>query len=162
MKRAALVVVGAGVISIGLMLALRAQEQQAGAKSSAVSPAPASGVTAAANSAAPATPEGKIAFTFVDDAQLQKFAQLWRQRQAALTKMAVLQSYWKDEQTVLDNMNTEFKTQYNIDVSKNYRFDPDKKVLIEQTASTEQSPLMGAPDATQAAGPSPATTPSNK
>ena len=129
MKRVALWVVGAGVISIASMLALRAQEQQAG-KTAAPSVASAGAPTSAIG------PE-KVAFTFADDTQLQQFAQLWQQRQAVLAKMAVLQSYWREEQANLGKVNQELLSRYNIDVSKNYTFDPTRKVLIEREAQAQ-------------------------
>ncbi|GEM_PF-2321234 len=128
MKRAALWVVGAGVTSVALMFALRAQEQQ-------VKPS----TTTAAIAAAPA-PKGpeKVAFTFADDTQLQQFGQLWQQRQASVAKMAVLQSYFKEEQANLGRVNQELLSRYNIDVNKNYTFDSARKVLLEQPMPPQQ------------------------
>jgi hypothetical protein len=137
MKRVGLWVVGAGVTSVALMLALRAQEQQAGKAATAPS-------QAAASAAAPGNE--KIAFTFADDTQLQQFAQLWQQRQATLAKMAVLQSYWREEQGNLNKVSQELLARYNIDVSKNYQFDPTRKVLIEREAAPQPpAELGGAP-----------------
>lgn len=150
MKRAVIIIVGACFISAGLMLALRAQEQQAGAKSAtttvAANAASAEQISRPGAAAATGAKDGKVAFTFADDNQLQQFAQLWRTRQAILTRMATLQAYWKQEQAALDTANSQFQSQYNIDVNKNYRFDPEKKVLVEQETPAEQPPsLTGQP-----------------
>jgi hypothetical protein len=124
------------------MLALRAQEQQA---------KPGAAVAPAASTAAPAAPgEEKVAFTFTDNAQVQQFAQLWQQRQAVLAKMAVLQSYWREEQANLGTVNQELLTRYNIDVNKNYTFDPNRKVLIEKEAQPQPPAELGQVPAAQA------------
>lgn len=129
MKRATLWIVGAGVVSVALMLALRAQEQQAQA------PAP-EGV-----SVTPA--EERAAFTFTDEAQMQQFAQLWQQRQGMITRMAVLQAYFSQEQASLAQVNQLLLSQYNLDVTKNYTLDPQRKVLIEREAAPEQPLQVG-------------------
>ena len=145
MKRAALWVVGAGVTSVALMFALRAQEQQIKPSS-----------TAAATVAPATAPKGpeKVAFTFADDTQLQQFGQLWQQRQASVAKMAVLQSYFKEEQANLGRVNQELLSRYNIDVNKNYTFDAACKVLLEQATPPQQlgdSSQQGAGQAAPAA-----------
>ena len=146
MKRVALWVVGAGVTSVALMLALRAQEQQAGKAATT----PSQAVTASAT----APGSEKIAFTFADDTQLQQFAQLWQQRQAVLAKMAVLQSYWREEQGNLGKVSQELLSRYNIDVNKNYQFDPTRKVLIEREAVAQPpADLGGAPAPVQGQSP---------
>ena len=119
MKRTALWIVGAGVAGLALMLALRAQEQQ--------------GQTTQAPD--PAQPE-KIAFTFTDEEQMKEFAKVWQQRQAVITRMAVLQAYWNQEQPNLQESNTQLLSKYNLDVNKNYTLDAVRKVLVEQEATT--------------------------
>ena len=106
----------AGVIGVGLMSTLAAEEMKA-----PETKAP----------EAKAQESEKVVFTFSDDAQMQQFGQLWQQRQATITKMAVLQSYWNLEQQGLNKLNAQFSKDYNIDVNKNYQFDPKRKVLIE-------------------------------
>ena len=137
MKRVTLWVVGAGVASVALMIALRAQEQAAKPISASNPPGP---------SSAPAAPVGPevVAFTFTDDTQMNQFAQLWQQRQAALTRMAVLQSYWSQEQGILAQMNQQLLSQFNLDVNKNYTLDADRKVLVEQPLTPEQQAAAAA------------------
>ena len=125
MKRAALWILGAGIAGVGLMLALRAQERQAGTPS----PTPASSATPS---------EDKVAFTFPDDEQLKQFAQLWQARQGVLTRMAVLQDYWTLEQNGLGEANKQLLEKYQLDVNKNYTLDTDRKVLLERPAPPDQ------------------------
>ena len=101
----------AGIVGVGLVSTLSAEEPKA--------------------ADAKAQQPEKVVFTFSDDAQMQQFGQLWQQRQATITKMAVLQSYWNLEQQGLNKLNTQFSKDYNIDVNKNYQFDPKRKVLVE-------------------------------
>ena len=144
MKRAALWVVGAGATSLALMFALKAQDQQVAQAASKNAP-PAAATPAA--TPAPTTPE-KIAYTFSDEDQMKQFAQVWAQRQALITKMAVLQSYWNQEQTGLNKINEELLAKYNVDTNKNYSFDSQRKVLIERAAAPAaqlgQTPGAGA------------------
>ena len=130
MKRAALWVFGVGVTSAALMFALRAQEQASAATKAKDNPPAAA--AAAAPASTPAAPEGKVAFTFTDENQMKQFAQLWQQRQAAMTKMAILQGYWNQEQGSLAKVNQELLSKYNLDVNKNYSFDAQKKVIVER------------------------------
>ena len=138
MKRVTMWVLGAGVASVALMIALRAQEQSA---------KPIAGGQAS-SSAAPAAPaasgEEKVAFTFTDEEQMKQFAQVWQQRQAALTRMAVLQAYWNQEQGALTQMNQQLLSQFNLDVNKNYTLDTDRKVLVEQPLTPEQQAAAAA------------------
>lgn len=135
MQRATFWIIGAGLTGAALMLVLQAQERQTGA------PAPAQ---QAASSPAASGSE-KIAFTFPDEDQMRQFAQLWQQRQATLTKMAVLQDYFTQEQTALADQNKQLLSTYNLDVSKNYTLDTDRKVLVEREAPPEQPAQPGQP-----------------
>ena len=145
MKRATLWAIGAGVASVALMIALRAQEQQGGKADPAKKEA--------AMAKGTATAEDKIAFSFSDDPQMQQFAQMWQQRQAVLTRMAVLQDYWNFEQSGLTASNKQLLEKFNLDVSKNYTLDTDRKVLVEREAVTPPTEQLGqAP----AAAPAPA------
>ncbi|HBH97166.1 MAG TPA: hypothetical protein DDX89_05170 [Candidatus Omnitrophica bacterium] len=130
MKRIMLWVVGVAVVGGALVWALQAQEQQA--TNPATQPASAQAPAAAAG------PE-TVAFTFGDDAQMQQFAQVWGQRQGVLTRMAVLQAYWNQEQAGLTQLNQEMLSKYNLDVNKNYSLDTNRKVLIEQPLTPEQA-----------------------
>jgi hypothetical protein len=115
-----------------LVWALQAQEQQANP------PAPQAQTQVAPAAGAPATGPETIAFTFTDETQMQQFAQVWGQRQGALTRMAVLQAYWNQEQAGLGQLNQELLSKYNLDVNKNYTLDTDRKVLVEQPLTPEQ------------------------
>ena len=137
MKRVTLWVIGAGVASVALMIALRAQEQAAKPIGSTPS------ASTVSKAAAPAGNE-KTAFTFTDENQMKQFAQLWQQRQAVLTRMAVLQAYWNQEQGTLTQMNQQLLSQFNLDVAKNYTLDTDKKILIEQPLTPEQQAAVAA------------------
>jgi len=78
------------------------------------------------------TGKEKIVYTFSDDAKMSEFTNLWRQRQAVILRMTVLQSYWNEEQTVLKQLNEKFTTDYKLDVAKNYVLDDKRRVLIER------------------------------
>ncbi len=138
MKRVTMWIVGAGVASVALMIALRAQEQSA-------KPIAAGQASSSAAPAAPAASgEEKVAFTFTDEEQMKQFAQVWQQRQALLTRMAVLQAYWNQEQGGLTQMNQQLLSQFNLDVNKNYTLDTDRKVLVEQPLTPEQQAAAAA------------------
>lgn len=134
MKRTTLWILGATMTSFALVMSLRAQEQQkalAPSKSKDVQQAPA------------APDEGKVAFTFSDDAQMQQFAKLWKERQVVLTRMAVLQDYWSLEQSGLGNVNQELLAKFNLDVNKNYTLAADRKVLLEREAPPTPPTKLG-------------------
>ena len=122
MKRVMLWIVGAGITSVALTVALQAQERPA------AKPAP----TAAAVAASPAAQE-KPAFAFTDEAQMRQFGQLMQKRQAVVTRMAVLQAYFENEQEGLKKLNDELLNKYHLDTNKNYRLDPQRKVILEQS-----------------------------
>jgi hypothetical protein len=97
--------------------------------------------------AAPAPPPaadeaGTITHTFQDDNQVQEFAALWQQRRQVLLRMAVLQSYWDQEQAGLAELNKHLAETYHVDPSKSYRLDTDRRALIEQPAAAagQESP----------------------
>ena len=125
------------LVSLALVWALHAQERNTRDTSPGQPTAEAPGA------------EDQIAFTFADEAQMQVFAQLWQQRQVMMTRMAVLQSYFQQEQSGLSQLNQQLLAQYNLDVMKNYRLDPDRKVLLE----------LPTPPAEQTAQASPASAP---
>lgn len=74
---------------------------------------------------------------------MKGFAQLWQQRQAVITRMAVLQAYWNQEQPALQESNTQLLSTYNLDVNKNYTLDAARKVLVEQEATTPPPAELG-------------------
>ena len=140
MKRVALWFLGAGGTAVALTFALRAQEQ-----SKPVQLAASTTQAAPAAATPPAPADGKVAFTFSDDDQMKQFAQLWQQRQAVMTKMAVLQGYWNQEQAGLAKVNQELLAKYNLDVNKNYAFDATKKVIVERELTPEQQAALSSP-----------------
>ena len=101
----------------------------------------------------------KIVHTFEDAAKMEEFKKVWQQRQGVLMRMSVLQAYWNEEQTLLDQLNHTLSSQYGLDVAKTYSLDGVRRVLIEQEAPPAPSPA--APMAGQATpGQStPSTTP---
>ncbi|MBI4340856.1 MAG: hypothetical protein HY598_01075 [Candidatus Omnitrophica bacterium] len=114
------------------------------------------GAAKAPPAAAPAAPTEKIAYTFSDDAKVEEFARLWQQRQAAIVRMTVLRSYFQEEQAALEQLNQRFTKDYNLDVSKNYRFDSEHKKIIElQEPAPPQPQVSQAPPAAQPAQASP-------
>ena len=74
----------------------------------------------------------KIVHTFEDAAKMEEFAKLWQQRQGILVRMSVLQAYWNEEQTLLDQLNHTLSGQYALDIKKSYYLDGKRRVLIEQ------------------------------
>ena len=125
MKRAGIWIVGIVVASSALMLTLRA-EPKAGKDIPAASQEKKA--------------EGKVAFTFSNDDQMKQFAQIWQQRQVVLTRMAVLQDYWSLEQSGLGNINKDLLSKFNLDVSKSYTLDTDRKVLLERETPPPAAP----------------------
>lgn len=125
MKRVVWWMIGAGMTSVALTVALQAQERPA--------TKPAAATTASnAPAAASQDPQEKAAFTFTDDAQMRQFGQLMQKRQAMVTRMAVLQAYFENEQTGLKELNDELLNKYHLDTNKNYRLDPQHKTILEQ------------------------------
>ncbi|MBI3311901.1 MAG: hypothetical protein HYZ88_00015 [Candidatus Omnitrophica bacterium] len=148
---------GVGIVGTMLVVTLQAQERQA-APAAKAQPASEKGSPSTPSSAASSQPE-KVAYTFTDDAQIQQFAQMWQQRQLALTRMAVLQDYFNKEQESLTKMNAEFSSKYNLDVNKNYTLDAQRKALVERELPPEQP---GQPQLGQAPGTAPAAAPAPK
>ena len=122
MKRAALWMIGAGITTVAFTVALQAQDRPAAKPAAAVS---------ASVPAAQVAPE-KPAFTFTDETQMRQFGQLMQKRQAVVTRMAVLQAYFESEQAALKGANEELLSKYKLDTNKNYRLDPQRKVILEQ------------------------------
>ena len=126
MKRTALWVLVLCLGSAGVVVALRAQERQiAKAPAAAATPTPPS-------KAASAPPPGKSVHTFADEAEMEQFAQVWRQRQAAMARSAVLESYLTQEQQTLKQINEELMSKYSLDINKAYTLDTEHKTLIER------------------------------
>ncbi len=96
-----------------------------------------------APTATPAKPAEKIAYTFADQAKVDGFAKLWQQRQATVLRMTVLKSYFLEEEETLRKLNDQFAKDYNLDVAKNYKFDSERKVILEidAPAAAGQAPM---------------------
>ena len=80
--------------------------------------------------------EGTVIYTFPDETSLQEFAGLWKQRQALLLRVTMLESYWNGEQAVLSQLNDQLTSGYSLDLEQNYTIDAERRVLIEQAAVT--------------------------
>ena len=157
MKRTLLWVLGLCVASASVVMALRAQERQI-AKAPPAAAAPAS---PSSSKASTQPPPGKSVHTFADQTEMEQFAQVWRQRQAALARSAVLESYMTQEQQTLKQINEELLSKYSLDVSKAYTLDAEHKTLIEHegpppgqgSASSAGQPPAAAPAAPAAPKP---------
>lgn len=142
MKRPTIGIVGAVIASVALVIALQAQERQVRQSTPSQTPA--------ATQDSPAPQEnGKVVFTFSDDEQMEQFAQLWQQRQAAITRLAVLQAYANQEQSTVRRINDELLAQYNLDVNKEYALDPDERVLVEREPAEGAQAPAPLPDASE-------------
>ncbi len=87
-----------------------------------------------------APPEGTIAYTFKDDADVQQFQQLVQAKQIVNTRIAVLQTYLTQEAGNSQQISGQLSLNYKIDPNKNYVMDPDKKVVREvPAAQTDQA-----------------------
>ncbi len=86
-----------------------------------------------AQAPATAAPE-TLVHTFTDEEQMKAFAELWRQRQNATLRMSVLQSYWNEEQAVISQLNEKLKQDFQVDSSKSYSLDTQRRVLLERPA----------------------------
>ena len=115
------VAMAAVFLSLGVLMNASVEAKDDKAKEKAA-PAPA---------AAPVKPAEKVAYTFADQAKVDVFAKLWQQRQATVLRMTVLKSYFLEEEDTLKKLNDQFAKDYNLDVSKNYKFDNDRKVILE-------------------------------
>lgn len=143
MKRSVWGIAGILIAVVALIVGLQLQEKRLNAQQ------PNEGQ---ATPAAPTSGEETIAYTFSDEAQMQEFGQLWRQHQEVRIRMAVLQGYLTQEQAALAQLNQQFLSKYNLDVTKNYSLDTDRKVILERPASATPEP--GAQPALQPAAPS--------
>ena len=133
MKRPLTLILVAGLVSVLLTLALQAQEKAAPSKPVAATPATAPAVP----------PTGTVVYTFPDETQMREFAQMWTKRQAALTRMAVLQGYLNVEQAALGQLNEELLSKYHLDVKKNYSLDTERKVLLEREQPAAEAAQEG-------------------
>ncbi len=103
----------------------------AAAKEPAKAPAPKPAASPASPAPSGEKKQEKVAYSFSDQAKVDAFAKLWQQRQATVIRMSVLKSYFQEEQATLEKLNAQFAKDYNLDVTKNYRFDNERKAIIE-------------------------------
>lgn len=81
--------------------------------------------------AAPSAGEEKVAHTFTDEEEMKTFANLWQQHQGSGVRMAVLKSFWEEDNAALTKLNETFAATYKLDTTKNYRLDVERRVLVE-------------------------------
>ena len=110
----------------------------------------------------PKDKEEAVIHTFADQEAVQAFATLWRERQAMVLRMRVLQAYWENEQAALTDLNSRLAADYHLDTTKSYFLDSQRHVLIERevppaTASEAEAPQTPAPSETPAPADQPAT-----
>ena len=152
--------VGAAGLVVALLLSSAGQKGSVAIAEAAKEQPAKAGKTSSAPAAQPSAPSGassksvdtaakpeteKIVYTFGDQAKLDDFTNLWRQRQGSIVRMTVLQSYWNQEQAALTQLNNKFATDYKLDVTKNYTLDDKRRVLIER-----EGPPASVPAAPQA------------
>jgi hypothetical protein len=100
-----------------------------------------------------------VVHTFPDAEAVQVFAKLWQQRQAALARMAVLQTYRDAEQAALKQLDGTLVSTYQMNMTRTYRLDETRRILIELP---QQAPAGASvqPPAAQASEPAAASPPS--
>ena len=86
---------------------------------------------ALAPGANPTLAGGSVVHTFEDDAQMSEFTTFWHQGQTIRARMAVLESYWTDEEGSLVALRSRLASQFNLDPEKNYTLDSEARVLRE-------------------------------
>ncbi len=84
---------------------------------------------------------GTVVHQFGDDESMRSFAAMWQQRRGVLTRVAVLRAYLTEEQARLQEMDSEFDSQYSLNTQQPVVLDSDRKVLIQLEAS--ESDLTG-------------------
>lgn len=82
----------------------------------------------------------QVVFTFTSDEQMRQFANLWQQRQASLTRLAVLQAYVTQEEAETGKLNQQLEAQYHLQMNKHYTLDTDRHVLIERWEAPQATP----------------------
>ena len=100
-----------------------------------------------------ATGEGKVVYTFTDDAGLQGFTSRWQQQQGTRLRMAVLETYWNQEQARLAQLNNQLAEAYGVDPAKNYAFDGDRRALVERPTPSAPTQPAGTDEGQGAAQP---------
>ena len=138
MKRIALWAIALGAVSLVLSIGCEAKERKP--KAGKQPPAP-------MVQEAPAVPP---VFSFTTEEEMQQFAKLWQQRQAAIMRMSVLQTYWQEEQRGEEQVTQELAAKYNLDPAKTYTLDIPRKALVE--VPTPPAPDAAAPGIPASAG----------
>ncbi|MBI3996562.1 MAG: hypothetical protein HY352_02775 [Candidatus Omnitrophica bacterium] len=138
MKRSVLVAVGiAGGVGLISFLMLAGHNQTTASAADAKKAEAVTSVAPAqpAQPAAAAQPASeKIVYTFENQDKMLEFTKIWQRRQGVVVRMTVLQAYWEQERADLDELNKKLSTDYQLDVTKNYSLDTDRRVLIEREA----------------------------
>lgn len=129
MKRTALWLAVIGIASLAVAVGLQAKERKP-----KTPPAP----------QVVQPPPPPPVFTFTTDEEMQEFAKLWQQRQAALSRMVVLQGYWTQEQDSVQRVTQELASRYHLDAAKTYTLDVPRKALVE-VERKEPAPAPGEP-----------------
>ena len=130
MKRVALWMVTVGLVGFVAVVSGQAKERKPKAESA---PQP----------AVQQAPQPPPVFTFSTDEDMQAFAKIWQQRQAALTRMSVLQGYWTQEQAAAEQVTQELASKYHLDPAKTYTLDVARKSLVEVERKEPAAPLEG-------------------
>ena len=97
--------------------------------------------------------EGKVVHTFTDEPAMKSFAQLWRQRQDSLVRMAVLKSYWESEKDTLTTLDAKLVADYQMDAKKQYTLNEQQRTLIELEAPPAPSAASAGGQPSQAQAP---------
>lgn len=105
--------------------------------------------------AAPSAGEEKAVHTFADEAEMKTFANLWQQHQASGVRMAVLKSFWDEDNAALTKLNEAFAATYKLDTTKNYRLDAQRRAIVE--APHPAAPASPASEGTQGGASQPST-----
>jgi hypothetical protein len=148
MKRTTLWLAVVGLASLAVVMSLQAKERK---PKNPPAPAP----------QAVQPPQPPPVFTFTTDEEMQEFAKFWQQRQTALSRMAVLQGYWNQEQDTVQRVTQELASRYHLDATKVYTLDVPRKALVE-IERKEPAPASGeAPQLGQAPAAAPAAASSN-
>ena len=143
MKRVVTWAVVLGIAGFALVVALR-QGAHEDATAIAAQPPAAPAVKAGDTKPSDAKPaEGKIAYTFKDDTEIQEFMKLSQQRQGIFLRMTVLQAYFSQERAALEELNNKIASMYKLDSTKNYSLDNQRRALVE----VETPPALSAPAA---------------
>ena len=131
MKRTVGWIVTMGCIGLSSIATAEPAKQPAKAPGSAKAPVAQPAASSAATVKAEQSKTEKVAYSFSDQTKVDEFAKLWQQRQATVIRMSVLKAYFQEEQASLEKLNAQFAKDYNLDVAKNYRFDNERKAIIE-------------------------------